>query len=163
MKPNQALLGLLCVCTTSVLANVQTQCVDVEKAQVASLFDRWNSSLQTGDPAKVATNYAPHAVLLPTLSNQVRHTDAQRQDYFEHFLAKQPIGHIDHRTIFIGCQSAIDTGTYTFTFADQSQVAARYTFTYVWQDGHWLISSHHSSAMPEPIPTNSSPRPNRRT
>ncbi len=160
MKPYPALFGFLLAGTTSVWAHVQTQCVDIDQAQVASLFDRWNTSLQTGDPAKVAANYAAHAVLLPTVSNQVRHTDAQRQDYFQHFLTQQPVGHINHRTIFIGCQSAIDTGTYTFTLADHSQVAARYTFTYIWQNNQWLISSHHSSAMPEPTSASTSPHAN---
>ena len=30
-----------------------------------------------------------------------------------------------------------------------SKVKARYSFVYVWEDGAWKISLHHSSAMPE--------------
>ncbi|ENR04850.1 hypothetical protein H721_01140 [Brucella ovis IntaBari-2006-46-332] len=96
------------------------------KAKVAALFDRWNKSLLTGDPAKVVANYAPDAVLLPTLSKKVRYTQKEREDYFRGFLKKKPVGHIDSRTIRTGCNEALDTGTYTFTFGDGSKAAARH-------------------------------------
>jgi ketosteroid isomerase-like protein len=32
---------------------------------------------------------------------------------------------------------------------DGSKVKARYSFIYVFEDGEWKISHHHSSAMPE--------------
>ncbi|APO64907.1 DUF4440 domain-containing protein [Brucella suis] len=119
------------------------------KAKVAALFDRWNKSLLTGDPAKVVANYAPDAVLLPMLSKKVRYTQKEREDYFRGFLKKKPVGHIDSRTIRTGCNEALDTGTYTFTFGDGSKAAARYTFTYGWNGKNWVITSHHSSAMPQ--------------
>lgn len=119
------------------------------KAKVAALFDRWNKSLLTGDPAKVVANYAPDAVLLPTLSKKVRYTQKEREDYFRGFLKKKPVGHIDSHTIRTGCNEALDTGTYTFTFGDGSKAAARYTFTYGWNGKNWVITSHHSSAMPQ--------------
>lgn len=125
------------------------KCVKADNQQIESLFERWNDSLKTGDAKKVSANYLSDAVLLPTVSNQVRLTDAERIDYFEHFLVKKPVGKIDSRTIRIGCNKAIDTGTYTFSFKDQSTVSARYTFTYAWDGKEWKISSHHSSAMPE--------------
>lgn len=131
------------------LAKEAVSCVTTDNAQVEKLFDRWNASLQSGDARQVADNYLSDAVLLPTVSNQIRLTDAERVDYFEHFLAKKPTGKIDSRTIRTGCNKAIDTGTYTFTFADNSTVSARYTFTYAWDGKDWRISTHHSSAMPE--------------
>ncbi|MBW7985071.1 SgcJ/EcaC family oxidoreductase [Enterobacillus tribolii] len=131
------------------LAKETVSCVTTDNAQVEKLFDRWNASLQSGDARRVADNYLSDAVLLPTVSNQIRLTDAERVDYFEHFLAKKPTGKIDSRTIRTGCNKAIDTGTYTFTFADNSTVSARYTFTYAWDGKDWRISTHHSSAMPE--------------
>lgn len=127
---------------------VAERCHVATKAKVAQLFDRWNNSLRTGDPQKVAANYVHDAVLLPTLSSQVRYTQKEREDYFRDFLKKKPVGHIDSRTIRTGCNKAIDTGTYTFTFYDGSTADARYTFTYVWDGKDWLISSHHSSAVP---------------
>lgn len=128
---------------------VHHDCIKVDNADIEQLFDRWNDSLRSGDAHKVADNYVSDAVLLPTVSNKVRLTDAERVDYFEHFLEKKPEGKIDTRTIRLGCNKAIDTGTYTFTFADKTEVSARYTFTYVWDGEEWKITSHHSSAMPE--------------
>lgn len=130
-------------------AQEKNNCVQVNQAQIEGLFDRWNASLKTGDAKTVSNNYLSDAVLLPTVSNHVRLTDAERVDYFEHFLQKKPTGKIDSRTIRLGCNKAIDTGVYTFTFDDKSTVTARYTFTYAWDGKDWKISSHHSSAMPE--------------
>jgi uncharacterized protein (TIGR02246 family) len=125
------------------------ECTAVTKQQIEGLFDRWNNSLATLKPDAVVANYASDAVLLPTVSNKPRLTQDERKDYFVSFLKNHPQGKIDSRTIKIGCNSAIDTGIYTFTFKDGTKVPARYTFTYEYDDGKWLISSHHSSAMPE--------------
>ncbi|MBV8563820.1 MAG: SgcJ/EcaC family oxidoreductase [Methylobacteriaceae bacterium] len=124
-------------------------CKSTSTEDVASLFDRWNASLKTLKPEEVVKNYEEDAILLPTVSNKPRVTQDERRDYFEHFLEKKPVGKIDMRVIKIGCNNAIDAGIYTFTFGDGSKVQARYTFTYELKNGTWLISSHHSSAMPE--------------
>ncbi|MGE8358099.1 MAG: DUF4440 domain-containing protein, partial [Microvirgula sp.] len=47
-------------------------CHKTGEREVAALFDRWNDSLKTGDPARVVANYATNSILLPTLSNQPR-------------------------------------------------------------------------------------------
>ena len=125
-------------------------CHAVSEAEVAALFDRWNDSLQTGDPEQVVANYAEDSVLLPTVSNQPRLTAAEKEDYFRYFLKGLPSGAIDSRTIFIDCNTALDTGLYTFTMGASGEVVhARYTFSYRWDGKQWLITSHHSSAMPE--------------
>ena len=124
-------------------------CHPIKEKEVAALFDRWNASLQTGDPHQVVANYAEKSVLLPTVSNKPRVTPEEKEDYFEHFLEKKPVGKIDWRWIEIDCNTAIDAGLYTFTFGDGSTVPARYTYTYKWNGKQWLITTHHSSAMPE--------------
>ena len=125
-------------------------CKATNEQEISALFDRWNRSLQTGDPHKVVANYAERSVLLPTVSNKPRLTEAEKEDYFHHFLENKPIGKIDSRTIEIGCNTAVDAGLYTFTFGTTgAQVKARYTYTYKWDGKQWLITSHHSSAMPE--------------
>ncbi|MBL6750173.1 MAG: SgcJ/EcaC family oxidoreductase [Nevskia sp.] len=124
-------------------------CHRTSDKEIAALFDRWNASLQTGDPKKVVANYAEKSILLPTVSNKPRLTPAEKEDYFAHFLEKKPVGKVDFRTIEIDCNSAVDAGLYTFSFGDGSQVKARFTYTYKWEGSRWLITSHHSSAMPE--------------
>lgn len=125
-------------------------CKNTNEQEIAALFDRWNRSLQTGDAHQVVANYAARSILLPTVSNKPRLTAAEKEDYFQHFLEKRPSGKIDMRFIDIDCNSAVDAGLYTFTFASTGQVVhARYTYTYRWDGAKWLITSHHSSMMPE--------------
>jgi uncharacterized protein (TIGR02246 family) len=124
-------------------------CHPASEKQIASLFDRWNNSLKTGDPAKVVENYAPRSILLPTVSNKPRLTVEEKEDYFRHFLEHKPVGMIDFRFVMIECNTAIDAGLYSFKYADGTVVKARYTFTYGWNGHNWLITSHHSSKMPE--------------
>lgn len=131
------------------LADTSMTCKAVTESDISGLFDRWNASLKTGNPDEVVKNYATDAILLPTVSNKPRLTQDERRDYFVHFLENKPVGEINMRRIKIGCNDALDAGIYTFTFGNGSKVKARYTYTYVLQDGKWLISSHHSSAMPE--------------
>ena len=133
------------------------QCRRASEQDIAALFERWNASLQTGDPHQVVANYAARSILLPTVSNRPRLTPAEKEEYFQHFLQNRPSGKIDQRFVDVACDTAVDAGLYTFTFGTTGQVVhARYTFTYDWEPGpsggKWLISSHHSSAMPEQEP-----------
>ena len=143
-------------CASTQIAPQQTasahteSCKATSKAEIAALFDRWNRSLQTGDAQQVVANYAQQSILLPTVSNQPRLTPAEKLDYFQHFLENRPSGKIDMSVIEIGCNTAWDAGLYTFTFAKTgASVSGRYTYTYRWNGTQWLITSHHSSAMPE--------------
>lgn len=134
---------------TSKLTRTES-CKATTEQEIVSLFDRWNQSLQTGDPHKVVANYADRSILLPTLSNKPRLSPAEKEDYFHHFLENRPSGKIDLRFVEIDCNTAVDAGLYTFTFAKTgSVVSGRYSYTYRWDGSKWLITSHHSSAMPE--------------
>ena len=121
----------------------------MNKNEITSLFDEWNSALQTGDPNKVASLYEGNGILLPTVSNKVRHNHEEIADYFVHFLAKGPQGKIDEANVRIFGQIAINSGIYTFSFKDGSAVQARFTFVYRWNGERWMIIEHHSSQMPE--------------
>jgi uncharacterized protein (TIGR02246 family) len=138
--------------TTPITTN-DTICPTLNAQKVAGLFDRWNASLQTKNPQKVAENYAQDAVLLPTLSNKPRTDHEQIIDYFTSFLQANPVGTIDERTIRYGTDWASDTGLYTFKLTENGKVRyikARYSFVYECIKGHWLIIHQHSSAMPMP-------------
>ncbi|EXF46288.1 calcium/calmodulin dependent protein kinase II association-domain-containing protein [Pseudomonas sp. BAY1663] len=146
-------LPLLLLSLSPIAAQAEDRaCHTIDEQQVAALFDRWNDDVQSGDPQRVVDNYAPGSLLLPTVSNTPRPTAAGKLDYFRHFLALQPTGEVVSRMIQIDCNSALDTGLYDFHLGDGSTVRARYTFTYKWHDpaGQWLITSHHSSALPQP-------------
>ena len=120
------------------------------KKEIASLFDRWNKSLKSGDPDQVVKNYAKNSILLATLANKPRLTVAEKKSYFKFFLINKPVGKINYRKIEVVHDTAVDAGIYTFTFAKTGAVVkARYTFTYRFNRNKWLITSHHSSRMPE--------------
>ena len=119
--------------------------------QITSLFDKWNQALATKDAKKVTALYAEDAILLPTLSNQVRHNQEEIQDYFEHFLKKSPTGRLNHSNVRIFGDIAINSGVYTFAFSNGEEAQARFTFVYRKYGEAWKIIEHHSSKMPEMV------------
>lgn len=121
-----------------------------DEGQVLALFERWNAALATGNPDAVTSLYAENAILLPTVSNRVRHNHAEIRDYFVSFLAKQPQGVIDEANVrFLADDLVINSGVYTFSFGNGDRVSARFTYLYRRVDDEWRIIEHHSSAMPE--------------
>ena len=123
---------------------------EVNEENVIALFGDWNDAMATGDPDVVTNMYADDAVLLPTVSNQVRHNPAEIRDYFVAFLAKKPQGVITESNARVLSETlATNAGVYVFTFGDGSTVSARFNYTYELRDGDWKIIQHHSSAMPE--------------
>ena len=118
-------------------------------SHIAALFEEWNTALQTGEPKNVTALYESNAILLPTISNQVRHNHEEIEDYFIHFLAKGPKGVINESNIRTFGNITINSGIYTFTFSDGNSVQARFTYVYRWNGQRWLIVEHHSSALPE--------------
>jgi hypothetical protein len=151
-----AIVLLLAGCTTNQRPNNSqtsgTECKPTSEQEIAALFGRWNESLQR-DAQKVVANYAERSILLATQSNTPRITPAEKEEYFAKFLLNRPSGEIKTpRLIVLGCNSAVDSGLYDFTFRNTNPptiVHARYTFTYQWNGTKWLITSHHSSVMPE--------------
>lgn len=121
----------------------------MNKNEVIMLFEEWNSALKSGEPENVADLYAPGAILVPTMSNKVRHNHEEIKDYFVHFLANKPVGDILESNIRDFGEIVINSGIYQFTFQDGSAVKARFTYAYKLINERWLIIEHHSSQMPE--------------
>jgi len=122
--------------------------------EILALFDKWNETLQTGDPQKVAELYAEDdGILLPTVSPKVRHNRDEIADYFVHFLAKNPYGTIDEANIRVYGDIAINSGLYTFELdgdeeGSRVKVGARFTYVYKKDGDDWFIVEHHSSVLP---------------
>jgi len=122
----------------------------ITKEEVRSLFGLWNNALASKDPEKVAARYSKESVLLPTVSDVPRNDYLGKVDYFTNFLKLEPQGEILDGNIIIGTNWAQDAGIYEFTMGATGQkVKGRYTYVYVFEDGEWKISQHHSSVMPE--------------
>ena len=126
---------------------------DVQIERITALFDQWNLALSSLDAGAVADRYWPDAMLLASTANVPRTSPAAIRDYFNHFLAMRPRGRIDSRSVHIGCNLAIDSGTYVFSLMSPtggvSELSERYTFVYQYRNGSWKILHQHASSMPE--------------
>jgi len=116
---------------------------------VAGLFDRWNESLATLSAGEVVKNYAENAIFLSTYSDKPRLTQQERYDYYVEILKRRPQLKVEQRVIHIGCNMANDTGIYMITFNGKEKVPGRYSISYQYIDGDWLIVAQHTSLMPE--------------
>lgn len=135
--------------------SAESSCQTISKAQVIALFDKWNQGLLTKKTNVVVADYASDATLLPTVQNGPLVGREMIGSYFDYFLKQSPAAKIDTRIIHTGCNFAFDIGLYTFMVdgdqpGSRKQVQARYTFIYAPVHGKWLISHHHSSALPVP-------------
>ncbi len=117
-------------------------------------FSRWNETLLTKDPAKVAELYAEKATFLPTVSGEFKKGKNGAEEYFKHFLEKNPAGEIiadEIQTINSGCY--LHSGMYNFEVGpDDNRQIVEARFSFVWeknQQGQWKIIHHHSSIKPE--------------
>ncbi|MDX2234727.1 MAG: SgcJ/EcaC family oxidoreductase [Hyphomonadaceae bacterium] len=132
-----------------------------DKREIAALFETWNETLRTGGPHDMALLYAEDGVLLPTVSNAVRTNRVEIAAYFEEFLAMHPRGVINEQHVdVLDSNTAVNSGVYTFDLIREGQptfVVARYSYLYEKIGGKWLIKSHHSSAMPEPVTARPAP------
>ena len=70
----------------------ETECYSLTEKEVRDLYKRWNAALQSRNSATVADEYWPQSVLLPTISNTIRHNRKLKLAYFDDFLKKKPYG-----------------------------------------------------------------------
>jgi len=105
----------------------------------------------SGQVDQILVLYAPGAILVPTLSNEIIVTENGRRRYFKFLLSdgsptctvEREVFRIDRNrgTVTIG-------GIYTFCFprlAGEETVPARFLFTFEELNARWLITGHHSS------------------
>lgn len=117
-------------------------------------FATWAESLQSKDPKQVAELYTEDSVFLPTMAPGVKQGKQEAEEYFEHFLKKNPEGEITQERIQpMGEGYYSHSGLYIFKVGSNGKsdiVPARFTFNWRTEpNGKWRIMTHHSSAEPQ--------------
>ena len=128
-------------------------CQQLTPVQLDQKFAEFNASWASKSPDAVAAMFDDDAVLLATIASVPRTDTAGIRDYFVKFLKGSPVGRIDTSTVKSGCNWALRMGTWTVIMTDpatgaKSDVKARYTFLYQFEDGKWRIEHLHSSVLP---------------
>lgn len=118
-------------------------------SEITSLFFDWNKALTQQDAKFVASFYAPNAILLPTMSNQILKTPEKIEQYFSQFILNKPSASLIDSNIRILSNVAVHSGIYNFKLKNSKEVLARFSFVYQKFAKQWLIVEHHSSFMPE--------------
>lgn len=149
-----AAVGMMTATSAAEARHAQRErCVAVTEDQVNGLFTAFNDGFQTRDPDVMVPLFSDDAVLLPTVSGTMRTDAAGIRDYFVSFLANRPFGSITESEITLGCNMATRVGNWTVRLTNPatgvtSDVAARFSFVYVYEDGAWKIAHLHSSLRP---------------
>jgi hypothetical protein len=128
-----------------------------EQTSVDTATRLWMATVTSGKATvveDVMALYAPNAVLLATVSEQIRDEPQELRDYFNFFTKLSKLSASDYKpTIRVYDDMAINSGYYTFSFETApgvtKQVPARYTFVYQKVNDKWMIVEHHSSVIPE--------------
>lgn len=116
-------------------------------------FKLWAELLKTKDPKKFAGLYSEDATFLPTVSPDFKKGLAEAEEYFEHFLQKNPEGKIIEEEIQPLTENMyLHSGMYDFEIDKNSErIVVNARFSFVWKkesDGQWRIIHHHSSVRP---------------
>jgi uncharacterized protein (TIGR02246 family) len=133
-----------------------TTALSNEAAPIDAVTREWIATVTSGNPTvveDVLALYAEDAILLATVSEQIRDTKDELRDYFKFFTALPNLSAKDYiPTIRVYDDVAINSGYYTFMFKSEPgavvEVPARYTFVYRKINGKWMIVEHHSSGIP---------------
>ncbi|OAG66731.1 DUF4440 domain-containing protein [Xanthomonas floridensis] len=126
-------------------------------AEADKMLLRWTETVGRRDIEAVLALYAPDAILVPTLSDDIRGRDADRRAYFAAFLAADGLScgvTVQKKRVSAKLGTVVIGGLYTFVFerGDVSEpVHARFLFTFEEIDGRWLITGHHSSRCLEEV------------
>ena len=111
----------------------------------------WAATVATRDVEAILALYAPDAILVPTLSNEVRDCEDSRREYFRNFLANEGLvcdEQIFKKRVSSQLGTVVVGGLYVFHYRDGEQVISvpgLFLFTFEYLEGRWLITGHHSS------------------
>jgi len=128
-------------------SNEEIACLAGAKAALHT----WAATVATRDVEAILALYAPDAILVPTLSNEVRDSQDSRREYFCNFLANEGLVcdvQIFKKRVSSKLSTVVVGGLYVFHYREGEEVIsvpARFLFTFEQIDGSWLITGHHSS------------------
>ncbi len=141
---------VLCLFATSCFATSSNQAV-------VDVYQAWCKAIGSakGNAAEVVKFYAPDAILLPTLSENVL-TNSKQGGMTEYFvgLTNQPNIKCTPEKLVTRVYTpdfASNTGLYEFSYTvdgKTKKIPARFTFYYEKFGNDWLIVNHHSSTVP---------------
>lgn len=128
----------------------------ISKTEVKQLVNTWLNLVNTAQLGELVGFYAPEAVMLPTLSNEIRIGREEISDYFVQFLGRQGLkGTVDQLIVQVADDTAVASGVGEFSYQggspkDPKPITIDYRFTFVFQQGihGWQILTQHSSLVP---------------
>ncbi|MBD8909545.1 DUF4440 domain-containing protein [Methylorubrum zatmanii] len=118
---------------------------------------RWAETVGTRNVDAVLALYAPDAILVPTMSDDIRGREDDRRRYFESFLDNDGIScgiTVQKKRVSRKLGTVVIGGLYSFQIrrdGTETVVPARFLFTFEEIDGRWLITGHHSSKAIEDV------------
>ncbi len=110
------------------------------------LLQEWVNAIKNGDPKQVTDLYHQNAILLGTFSNKERIGHELILEYFVNLLKSPVEVEIVSEHVIIGERLSVNSGLYNFVTGGKT-INARFSFVY--ENHHDKIISHHSSVMPE--------------
>jgi uncharacterized protein (TIGR02246 family) len=124
----------------------------LETAKKNSAF--WLNTLLSKNEKEMASLYADDNTFLPTISPDFKKGALGAEEYFKHFLEKNPKGMIVEDAVQpLDEKKYLHSGMYDFEVDSNGKreiVHARFSF--VWRkesNGDWKIIHHHSSIRPQ--------------
>ena len=143
------------LCMAVLLPGCQTmQSQDAAKAEILSATYTWADAVNACSPARISALYDREAVLWATTSPNIYSTPESVRKYFEGLCASStpPKVQFGEQLIRVYGNTAIDSGSYTFTVIEgrEMSVPARFSIAYRKVGDQWLIVDHHSSLRPTP-------------
>jgi uncharacterized protein (TIGR02246 family) len=148
------LVAMLLLLTSAQAAS--KDCVLAEEEDIAALFDRWSSAVEMQHPDRVTRLYDTDATMIVGRSDAQRLGYAEIRAYYFETLQRDPRVRLQARSIRIGCNHAVDTGTVAVILrgarpGTTETLLQRYTFVYDFNGGSWRIAHHHVSQPSEAV------------
>jgi len=134
------------------LSGCATSQQSAREAEIVAAAQSWGAAYDSRDPARIASLYAPDAILWGTTMKVIATTPGSVLDYF-----RGAPGRPNARVIFESHNVrgdddfAVDSGAYTFVDVRDGVAvrhSARFTLVFRKRGDRWLLLHHHSSRLP---------------